>query len=71
MKRYRVHDLQGAGLMDYSWSEPMTASEIRQTRWQDYIDNMAGDEPERMKYKHFTMDFIADLWELEFEEVTA
>ena len=69
MKRYIVHDLQGASFMDYSHDEPMTANEIRQTRWQDYIDNMADDEPERMRYKDFTMDFIAYLWELEFEEV--
>lgn len=71
MKKYIVHDLQGGSFMGYSHEEPLTAQQIRAIRWQDYIDNMVDDEPERMKYKHFTMAFIADVWELDFETVTA
>ena len=69
MTRYTVTDLQGAGFMGYSFEEPLTANQIRQIRWQDYIDNMVDDEPERMKYKDFTMEFIADVWELDFNKV--
>lgn len=68
MKRYIVHDLQGCSFMDYSHEEPMTALEIRQTRWQDYKDNMS-DEEDRMSWSQFTLAFIADLWEIEFEAV--
>ena len=68
MKRYIVHDLQGCNFMDYSHDEPMTATEIRQTRWNDYQDNMR-DEEYPLKWSEFTLDFIADLWELEFESV--
>lgn len=69
MKRYTVTDLQGGSFMDYSHNEPLTANEIRQIRWQDYIDNMVDDEPERMKYKDFTLEFIQDLWEIQLKEV--
>ena len=68
MKRYIVHDLQGASFMDYSHEESMTALEIRQTRWQDYKDNMQ-DEEYPLKWSQFTLDFIADLWEIRFEAV--
>lgn len=54
--------------MDYSHDEPMTALEIRATRWQDYKDNMQ-DEQYPLKWSQFTLHFIADLWELEFEQV--
>lgn len=37
MKKYIVHDLQGAGFMDYSWQEPLTAQQIRAIRWADYV----------------------------------
>lgn len=69
MKRYIVHDLQGCNFMDYSHDEPMIALEIRQTRWSDYQDNMQ-DEEYPLKWSQFTLDFIADLWELEFEAVS-
>lgn len=70
MKRYLVHDLQGCGFMDYSHTEPLTANEIRGIRWSDYQDNM-GDPEHPLKWHKFTLEFIADLWELEFEEVKA
>lgn len=68
MKRYIVHDLQGAGLMSYSHDEPLTANEIRSIRWDDY--NNDREDEDRMKWQDFTLTFIADLWELEFEQVT-
>jgi hypothetical protein len=68
MKKYIVHDLQGASFMDYTHDEPMTATEIRQTRWQDYQDNMQ-DSEYPLEWAEFTLNFIADLWELSFEEV--
>lgn len=69
MKYYKVHDMQGCSFMDYSHDEPMTAAEIRATRWSDYQDNMQ-DEEYPLKWHEFTMNFIADLWELDFEQVT-
>lgn len=54
--------------MDYSHTEPMTALEIRQARWQDYKDNICDGEY-TLKWSEFTLDFIADLWELDFEAV--
>jgi len=70
MKKYIVHDLQGCSFMDYSHDEPLTAQQIRAYRWSDYQQNLQ-DEEYSLKWSEFTLDFIADLWELEFEEVTA
>lgn len=68
MKRYIIHDLQGYNFMGYSHEEPLTADEIRQIRWQDYNDNIAADD-DTLSYDDFTLEFIADLWEIEFEAV--
>lgn len=68
MKRYTVTDLQGCSFMDYSHEEPLTALQIRQIRWQDYKDNMS-DPEDRMSWSKFTLEFIADVWELEFVPV--
>jgi hypothetical protein len=67
MKKYIVHDLQGCGLMDYSFDEPLTANEIRAIRWCDY--NNFREPEDRMKWSNFTLNFIADLWEIDFEVV--
>lgn len=56
--------------MGYSHEEPLTADEIRQIRWQDYNDNIAADD-DTLSYDDFTLEFIADLWEIEFEAVLA
>lgn len=68
MKRYIVHDLQGAGLMSYSWEEPLTAQQIRAIRWSDYL-NFRDDVDGKLKFSDFTLDFIADFWELRFEAI--
>jgi hypothetical protein len=66
MKRYIVHDLQGAGFMDYSWQEPLTAQQIRAIRWADYL-NFKDEVEGNLKWSDFTLAFIADFWELRFE----
>ena len=66
MKRYIVNDLQGSSFMNYTHDEPLTAQQIRSIRWQDYSDNITDDE-DKMRWQDFTMAFIADIWELEFE----
>jgi hypothetical protein len=53
--------------MDYSHDEPLTELEIREIRWEDYLDNL--DDEIGMRWQDFTLEFIADVWELEFEEV--
>lgn len=55
--------------MDYSHDEPMTASEIRGQRWEDYKDNFMNDPQNNMRWQDFTLAFIADFWELEFEAI--
>ncbi|MGI9028174.1 MAG: hypothetical protein ACR2FM_05050 [Candidatus Saccharimonadales bacterium] len=70
MRYYRVIDNQGCNFMDYSYDKPLTALEIRQIRWGDYKNNL--EDPENpLPWKMFTLEFIADLWEIDFEEVTA
>lgn len=54
--------------MGYSWEEPLTAQQIRAIRWSDYL-NFRDDVDGKLKYSDFTLDFIADFWELEFEVV--
>lgn len=66
MRRYKVHDLQGCGFMDYSHEEPLTANEIRSIRWSDYKNHHENSD---LKWSEFTLDFIADFWEISFEQV--
>ena len=67
MTYYKVIDLQGCSFMSYTEQEPETGNELRSHFWGIYQDQMQTDEP--MQYKNFTMDFIKDLWEVDFEKV--
>lgn len=67
MKYYIVHDLQGANFMDYTHKQSVTANEIRSLRWEDFKLNHNGDK--WLSWSQFTLDFIADFWQLEFEQV--
>lgn len=60
MKRYAVIDLQKAGFMGDTWSEPMTMNALRSRFW-------ALDECRTEHYKDFTKDYIAEAWQVDFE----
>lgn len=62
MKKYEVQDLQGANFMDYTYEEPETGNELRSHFW--LLDDVRTE-----KYKDFTLDFIQEMWDVEFKEV--
>lgn len=62
MKKYKVIDLQGCGFMDDTEDEPMTEKELRERFW-----GLA--EARTEKYSEFTLDYISDAWEVQFEEI--
>ena len=63
-KRYITIDLQGMQWRDWTISEPETAKEIIEK----FIDiwEVEGFKTEK---KDYTLDYIQDIWELEFAEV--
>lgn len=60
MKTYKVIDLQGENFMDDTHDEPMTANALRSRFWS--LDDVRTEE-----YKDFTLNFISETWQVEFE----
>lgn len=63
MKRYKVIDLQHTGFINDSHDNPMTAQEIRNRFWG------LEEEHHTEKWSQFTLDYIAELWDVDFEVV--
>ena len=60
-KQYSVYDLQDCDFMKDTWTEPLTANELRQRYW-------CLEEGRTTHYKYFTMDWIQEFWEVRFIE---
>ena len=67
MKKYGVHDLQGASFMSYTWTEDWTAEDIR-THLRDQFNDQSDEDrvPDNV-----SLDEMLDIFELKIEERTA
>ena len=61
--RYKIMCLENAPLS--SWNELYTEKEL-QLKFRDYALNEWNEVPELEK---FTLDFIADMWNIRFEKI--
>lgn len=61
MKKYAVIDLQKTDFMGDTWADPMTMNALRSRFW-------ALNEARTEHYKYFTKDYIAEAWQVDFEE---
>ena len=64
MKKYSVNDTQDCNYMDYTWDEPMTATELRTKFFYEWNDNTTWN----YKYSEVTLDLIQDLMEIKLIE---
>lgn len=62
MKLYKVIDLQGANFMGDTHDKPMSANALRARFWS--LDDCRSSE-----YKDFTINYICEMWAVEFSEV--
>ena len=62
MKRYKVIDLQKHNFMIDTHKNPMTANELRIRFW-------GLDFRRTAIYCNFTLEYIAGIWEVSFEEI--
>ena len=60
--KYRVIDNQQTGFMDDTHDKPMNAQALRSRFW-------SLDEARTTHYKHFTLAYIAEVWDVDFERV--
>ena len=62
MKLYTVNNLDNGGFMDDTRQKPLTANQLRSRFWS--LEDSRTD-----KFKHFTLDYIAETWHVKFERI--
>jgi hypothetical protein len=66
MKRYSIKCLQGTSAYDYTFNEPETEQELRDRFLEQY--NNESDKEDQMEYEDFTLEALAELFQVEVIE---